>query len=161
MQQSEVYKELDLFATRVTKLARINLHSQKIDSTGKLKRSLGYKLKTHRNSFLLNMLAEDYWKYVNYGRKPGSFPPVNKIKQWIKQKPVRLRNSKGSYISTTEQGINQLAYLIGRKIKRKGIAPTNFLTEPFEDEFRKLPDELIEAYGLDVEELIEYTLKTL
>jgi len=33
-----------------------------------------------------------------------------------------------------------------------------FFTKPFERAFRKLPDQVIEAYGLDVEEFLKFTL---
>ena len=52
-----------------------------------------------------------------------------------------------------------MSFLIQRSIFEKGIKPSLFFTKPFEQGFKKLPDELIEAYGLDVEELLEYTLK--
>ena len=31
-------------------------------------------------------------------------------------------------------------------------------TKPFEKAFERLPDELVEAYGLDVEQFLEYTI---
>ena len=57
-----------------------------------------------------------YAQYVIDGRKPGKFPPVNNILKWIKQKPIlpRARNGK---LPTQEQ----LAFMIGRKIAKKGI----------------------------------------
>ena len=36
-----------------------------------------------------------------------------------------------------------------------GIKPSLFFTKPFEAAFKKLPDELVEKYGLDMEELFE------
>jgi hypothetical protein len=43
-------------------------------------------------------------------------------------------------------------------IYARGIKPSLFFTKPFEAAFRKLPDELIQAYGLDVEEFLQYTI---
>jgi len=34
-----------------------------------------------------------------------------------------------------------------------------FFTKPFEQGFKKLPDELIEKFGLDVEDFLAFTLK--
>ena len=51
------------------------------------------------------------------------------------------------------------AFLIRNSIWNKGIATTNFFERPFELAFAKLPDELVESYGLDVEELLKYSLK--
>jgi hypothetical protein len=53
----------------------------------------------------------------------------------------------------------QMAFIIGRSIHSKGIKTSNFLTSPFNDEFKKLPKELIEAYGLDMRDLLKTSLK--
>jgi len=53
----------------------------------------------------------------------------------------------------------QTAFLIRNSIWNKGIETTNFFTRPFELAFKKLPDELIEAYSLEVENLLKYSLK--
>lgn len=62
----------------------------------------------------------DYWKWVEYGRKPGKFPPINKILTWIEQKPIIPRPVNN--ITPTNK---QLAFLIGRKIANEGIKPGN------------------------------------
>ena len=53
----------------------------------------------------------------------------------------------------------QTSYLIRSSIFKKGIKPSLFFTKPFEAAFKNLPDELVEAFGLDVENLIKYSLK--
>jgi hypothetical protein len=45
-----------------------------------------------------------------------------------------------------------LQFLIARGIFKKGIKPSLFFTKPFEDAFRSLPDDLVEKYGLDMEQ---------
>lgn len=67
----------------------------------------------------------DYWRYVEYGRKPGKFPPIDKIRQWIKVKPVLPRPGKNGKLPTE----NQLAFLISRKIAKKGIPATHSLSK--------------------------------
>jgi hypothetical protein len=47
------------------------------------------------------------------------------------------------------------------KIKAKGIEPSDFYTRPFNLGFAKLPNEIVEAYGIDVENFIEFTIKKL
>ena len=73
----------------------------------------------------ISMELQDYWKYVEYGRKPGKFPQVDKIRQWIKVKPVLPRPGKNGKIPSE----NTLAYLIGRKIATKGIKGTHTLAD--------------------------------
>ena len=46
-----------------------------------------------------------------------------------------------------------------RSIWHKGIETTNFFTKPFEAAFKRLPDDIYAAYGLEVEEQIKIALK--
>lgn len=67
---------------------------------------------------------EDYWKYLEYGTKPH-FPPIEKIAEWIRIKPVLPRpNAKGKLPTQ-----NQLAFLIARSISKKGTKPTHTLQQ--------------------------------
>lgn len=79
------------------------------------------------NGTVLSVMFDiaDYWKYVEYGRKPGKFPPIDKIRQWIKVKPILPRPGKNGKLPTE----NQLAYLIARKIARKGIPATHSMSK--------------------------------
>ena len=111
------------------------------------------------NSFSFFIEMEDYGQWVDQGRKPGKFAPVDAIRKWVKTKPIRLRDLEtGQFLKTTESRMNSLAFLINRKIKEKGIAATNFLSDPFEKAFKDLPDEMIEAFGLDVEDFLNHSL---
>lgn len=58
---------------------------------------------------------EDYWKYVEYGRGPGKQPPIDKIEEWVRVKPIIPNPINGKIPDT-----RQLAYLIARKIGREG-----------------------------------------
>ena len=83
-------------------------------------------------------------------------PPVKPLAKWAKSKNIRLRDEQGKYQKGNYQTIG---YLIARSIYRKGIKPSLFFTKPFEQGFKKLPDELVEKFGLDVEDFLAYTLK--
>ena len=65
--------------------------------------------------YTIGVSMEDYWKWAENGRKPSKFPPIEKIKEWIRIKPVLPRQINGKL--PTE---NQLAYLISRKIAIEG-----------------------------------------
>ena len=175
MQESEnINTALQTFVDEVVRLAKIEIgakrkarrsngkiYYKRIDNTGKLRRSLRGDVKTSRSSFSASILMEEYGEWVDKGRKKGKGAPPNAIRKWIKQKPLRVRDAQGQFVKATESRINSLAYLINRKIKRKGIEATNFLTDPFERKFKNLPQEIIEAYGLDVEDFLRFTIDKL
>ena len=172
MEYIETQKVLDKFGSKVTKLAKINVGAyrsvngkrRRIDNTGKGRKSIRYKAQAAKtnNSFSLDILMEDYMEWVDKGRKPGKGIPKDKLYKWIKLKPIKVRDLKTkSFVKATESRVNSLMFLINRKIKEKGIAATNFLTEPFNKEFKNLPNELIESFGLDVEEFIDFSIDQL
>ena len=49
--------------------------------------------------------------------------------------------------------------MISRSIYMKGIAETKFFRDAFETEFKKLDENIVEKYGLDVESFLKQTLK--
>ena len=52
-----------------------------------------------------------------------------------------------------------MGYLIARSIYNKGLKPTLFFTKPFEDAFKRMPDDLVEKFGLDVDKFLEQVIK--
>lgn len=74
--------------------------------------------------YRIYLSLEDYWKYLEYGTKPH-FPPIEKIAEWIRIKPVLPRpNAKGKLPTQ-----KQLAFLIARSISVKGTKPTHTLQQ--------------------------------
>lgn len=92
----------------------------------------------------------DYWKYVEYGRKPGKFPPPNKILDWVKIKPIIPRPING--IKPTEK---QLAFLIGRKISKYGIKAGNQFSEALDLVWAKDSNLISDAISLDLQEAVD------
>lgn len=170
LDRKHISKVLNEFGKEVTENAKINIRFKKLANKGKnkinnegdLAKSVKYNVKVMPNSFSFFIEMEDYGEWVDKGRKPGKGIPVDKLMGWIKTKPVRLRDLKtGQFLGKTESRMKSLAFLINRKIKEKGIAATNFLTDPFNKAFQDLPDDIIEAFGLDVEQFIETSLSEL
>lgn len=95
--------------------------------------------------------------------KWGQF--VSSLEKWAKKKNLRLREFKtvnGKKVSTgkyVKGNYKSIAYVVANNIYNRGLKPSLFFTKPFEQGFNKLPDEVIQAYGLDVEEFLKYTLK--
>lgn len=102
--------------------------------------------------FSIYLSLEDYWKYLEYGTKPH-FPPLEKIKEWIRIKPVVPLPQANEKLPTE----NQLAFLIGRKISREGT-PATHLLEDTQNIFRlsdKIQKEMIEVFGNRIKEYSE------
>lgn len=84
----------------------------------------------------------------------NKMPPLQPILNWVKIRGLRLRDEKGRFKRGTQKS---LAHIIQKSIYAQGIKPSLFFTKPFVRQFKKLPDEIIEAFGLDLEEFIKFT----
>jgi len=56
-----------------------------------------------------------YLEFLNTGRGPGKFPPVDAMKDYVETKPVSMTDSMGKEMST-----NTKAYLVGKGIAERG-----------------------------------------
>ena len=99
----------------------------------------------------INLYGAQYLKYVDEGT--GKFQPnISALKRWITEKPVNLDGVKGK---TLESKVNTLAFLIGRSISIKGIAPANFITEIVERALPEIADGITEHLTDDVLENLD------
>lgn len=174
-----VKNALDSFAFDVIEGAKKTLKDKNINASKKLSNSLDYKLKVSKNSFSLSFFMEDYGDFIDKGvrgvggsKADGSKwkrkrfasdspykyknkkPPANAFSKWIVQKGFAPRNKKGQF--TTRKS---LQFAIANSVYHTGIKTTHFFTTPFNREFRNLPDALVEAYSLEVDDLLEFALK--
>ena len=162
---SNVQKELNRFAKYVVSQSKANLTRGKKKSSRRLYDSIDYDLNVSPNSFSLKFFMEEYGKFQDKGvsgtRKkyntPYSYkdkmPPSKKLDKWLVKRNLKgIRNEKGQFISR-----KSLSYVIARSVFIKGIKPSLFFTKPFEKAFKDLPQDIVKAYALDVEELIKFT----
>lgn len=68
-----------------------------------------------------------YASDIEFGRSPGTMPPIEPIKDWVRRKGL----------VKTEAGINRFAYNIIKDIERNGQEPRPFLTPAIESEKAK------------------------
>lgn len=156
-----VENEFKRFFTSVISKSRQNLKTRGRVSSGDLYDSLDYDLKINKNSIEADLLMEDYGDFIDKGvqgtregrslagyRYTDKKPPMRFLRTWAKRKTnvFRTRND------------DSRAFAIQNVVYLRGITPTQFYSKPFEEEFKKLPDEIVEAYGLDVEDFIEFVL---
>jgi len=161
--ETEIY--LNNFAKYVIQQSRSNLTKGGKNTTSDLYNSLDKEIEVGANSFRLAFLMEDYGKFQDKGVSgtekkyntefsyTSKRPPLKPITDWVKNKRFQFRNKQGKFLS-----YQSTAYLVRNSIFKKGIKPSLFFTTPFEKAFERLPNELIEAYGLDVEQFLQYTI---
>lgn len=158
---------LNDFRNNVIREAKKNLTSQ--NTSGRLSKSLNSVVKESKNSIQISFEMEDYGFFQDRGVKgvksgksldgyrytrrggAGSFkgmPPPSAFDKWNVKKGIAPRDKNGKFIKR-----KSLNFLIARSIFEKGIKPTLFFTKPFEKYFKRLPNELVEKYGLDMEKL--------
>jgi len=115
-------------------------------SSGKLKDSLDYDLTTGVH-LLMSFTMEDYGKYIDEG--------VDGTKYKV---PIKARDLKtNSFVKQTEANLNSAAFLISRSIKRRGIPKSEFFQAPFRMEYDKLPEEVLKAISMDVDDFLKFT----
>ena len=165
MLKKETEKYLNDFAKYVIQQSRSNLTKGDKNVNKNLYNSLDKEIEVGANSFRLSFLMEDYGKFQDKGvsgteRKyntPFSYkskrPPLKPITDWVKNRRFQFRQKNGKFMS-----YQSTAFLVRNSIFKKGIKPSLFFTKPFEKAFERLPDELVDAYGLDVEQFLQYTI---
>ena len=166
MKNTEVQKELELFKKRVIQQAKSNLTKMGKNSTGALHKGLKGDLTVFKTgNFALEFDLGKYGEFQDKGVSgkkkkydtPFSYkskmPPSKVFEQWVKNKGIKGRDKKGRFITT-----KSLTFLIARGIFNNGIKPSLFFTKPFENEYNKLSGDLVEAFGLDIDEFLKYTV---
>lgn len=165
MAQDEVQKSLDAFRDHVIRQARSNLTRLKKNSSKRLYNSIDGKVKAMPNSISMEFTMEEYGFYQDKGVSgkekkydtPFSYkskmPPPSKLDKWAVRKGIAPRDEKGKFINR-----KSLTFLIARGIYKNGIKPSLFFTKPFESAYKKLPEELIEKYGIEAAKLFMDTI---
>lgn len=140
-----------------------NIDERHINASRKLAQSVGYKLVYGERWVGVDISLAEYWKYVEYGRKAGKFPPLSNIEEWIKVKGITpMTRTQASVKRWTQHrgsihrndgsipGIKSLAYLIGRKIAEEGIRPRPILTTALDDVMARFEEAIDEAIAKDI-----------
>ena len=84
------------FGANVIHRAKFYLKRRKINTKkSTLSDSLSFNVKVYPSGALeMDFSAVDYMPFVEEGRLPGKMPPPSAIAEWIKIKPIRLRDTK-------------------------------------------------------------------
>jgi hypothetical protein len=163
---SNVEDELNAFRKHVITEARKSLTRNKKNASKTLYNDMNSFLKVSKNSFELGFEMPIYGQFQDQGVSgkkkkydtPFSYkkkmPPLDVFEAWIKRKGIKGRDKRGRFITN-----KSLSYLIARSVFNNGIKPSLFFTRPFELAYKRLGDDIIEAFGLDIDEFLKYTLK--
>jgi hypothetical protein len=168
-----VKNELDKFGKFIVQQSRSNLTKAGKKDRGTLYKSISYEAKENKNSFELTISMADHGKFIDKGVKgvkssskapnsPYKFGTgtgakgglTSGIDGWVRRKRFQFKDKKGKFLS-----YESTAFIVRRSIWFTGLKTTNFFERPFELAFKKLPDELIEAYGLTIDSLLKTSLK--
>lgn len=156
MDNKEVKIQLEKFRDYVIKQSKANLTKKGKNSTSGLYNSLGGTIKVSPNSFEMEFYMEDYGVFQDAGVSgkkkkydtPYSYkskmPPPKSLDKWMVRKGIAPRGKDGKLMNR-----KSMQFAIARSIFNNGIKPSLFFTKPFEDAYKRLPEELVEAYGLD------------
>lgn len=141
---------LNEFADAFIQNARNNLDANQSNASYNLYNSFEKVIEVGEDYFKVSISLADYWQYLERGRGPGKFPPVDKIKEWIEVKPVNptpLSNGK-------TPSVEQLSFLIGRKIANEGTEGKPFFEPAKEQTIREFEDKINQAIEEDVSNFI-------
>ena len=133
-------------------------------ASGDLARSIKGNVKVNPNSIEATIEGEDYLEFIDKGvhgtrssyietrnspfRYRNKKPPVRFLQTWLKQK-------SGKFLARNRRSA---AFALQNHIFQHGIRATKFFTNPFEEAFKQLPENLTEAFGLDLESFMEFAL---
>lgn len=161
---------LKKFVDVVVKESKTALTKKDRNVSKSLYNSIKGKSKVSKNSFEISFEMESYGKFLDKGVKGKSSSLkapdsdfqfgsgtgkegglTEGILKWVTRRRFQFREKEtGQFMS-----YKSTAFLITRSIYLTGTKPTEFFTKPFNAAFKKLPDEIIKSYALEVNTLLK------
>lgn len=143
----EITEEINTICAELLERYKQSIKDSGHYASGELANTARYYTKWNGKYFELYFNLQEYWKYLENGTKPH-FPPVDKIENWIRVKPIVPQAVNGKVPST-----KQLAFLIARGISNNGTKPTKLLQQTV-DGADDLINRLVEAIEQQLQEEI-------
>lgn len=145
-----------------------NLELKKKNADYKLSQSIGFEVEVVGLAFRFTLSMEDYYIWVDEGRKPGKRPPLKPIIEWLFKKPDVKAAVGGTRTNLKKGGMSKLgdivaptpilraALAIQAKIGREGTKGSHFFSDVVnEKSLQALNNDLSAALGKDVEVTIK------
>jgi len=171
MEFKELQKELNRFGKYVVQQSRSNLTKGKHNASKELYNSIGYFVDKKAQGYKLSFEMEDYGMFQDRGVKgvksnyrvnknsPFSYKENSNLigleyhtgvfAKFAKRMGMQPRNKKGQFGSYKTMG-----FILANSIKNKGIKASMFFTKPFEQAFKRLPEEIANSLIKDITENI-------
>ena len=174
LDQENLDIELKKFKDYVIQQSKSNLTKGRHNFTKSLYNSIKGDSKAYPKSYLLSFSMDEHGYYQDQGvrgknsnikapNSPFKFGTgkgkkgglTTGIKKWVRAKRFQFKNREtGKFMS-----YDSTALLIARSIYNKGLKPTLFFTKPFNNAFKRLPEEMVKGLSMDVDRLFKYSLK--
>lgn len=104
-------QKLQEFGRDYVKILTRELYRAGKNATGRLIKSLNYQLKDDGQNIAIILESENYLKFVDEGRRRGTYPPIRPLIQWVSVRGLP----------------KSAAYAIQKSIYKFGIPPTNVI----------------------------------
>ena len=173
LRESGLQEALDKFKASVIKQARTNLSKGDRNVSRKLYNSLKGQAKVYAKGYSLSFEMEEYGFYQDKGvkgKKSSAKAPnspykfgsgkgkkgglTEGIQRWVKARKFQFKDKRGKFMS-----YDSTAWIITKSIYAKGLRPTLFFTKPFEQAYKRLPQELVNDLKIDLEKIFNYSIK--
>lgn len=143
-----IKQSLNKLLTGVEKAYKTDL--KRFKSSGSTERSIR-KEASIGTDIVGKVYAQDSIYYLMHGRKPGKFPPISAMLDYIRSKRIRPKGK------TTER---QLAFLIARAIAKKGsrIFQGKVKALNVDDQIEKLQKEFAENLNISLKKVISTSM---
>jgi hypothetical protein len=106
------------------------------------------------NGYERNRDAPYSFKRGGGGKKyaKGELGPMAKaIYEWMRIKPIKLRNTSGRFIKSEEEERKRVAIMIAGSIRKKGIAGIRYFGEAIENTLEDFGPQFTEALNLEIQ----------
>lgn len=156
-----INKIINDFAVKLVNDLRKSLKEKKVTYGGgqesRLGASIKYNITYPKNDLKLDISMNDYWKFVDKGRGtgPDDIKTVKKaiyprILPWVKKKGIARPFAQEKKMPF-DRAAKTLAFLISRKISKKGYKGNYFFTEVINDGRQEiLAQQIRQQYGKEI-----------
>ncbi|MAO25291.1 MAG: hypothetical protein CMJ25_31505 [Phycisphaerae bacterium] len=96
----------------------------------------------------VEILMNEYWQWVNDGRRPGSYAPIKPLQQWAMQR-----------LGLNSEDAKSAAFGISKNLQKFGIAPTYFYDLAIENLETTINDDLFKDIETSVEDFLEHLVE--